>query len=101
MHSDCDKGNTKKRPTGTLRDCWVQVTCALAIWAEYPCERCLRRIHDETTYNLIMKKFILICIFPTLTAILSSCANDFPGATRSARQPDVFQPPPEPPAPSH
>jgi hypothetical protein len=58
-------------------------------------------IKQVTTYNLIMKKFILICIFPALAAILSSCANEDQGATGAARQPDVFAPPPEPPAPSH
>ena len=36
-----------------------------------------------------MKKFILICIFPALAAILSSCANEDSGATPGARQPDA------------
>jgi hypothetical protein len=58
-------------------------------------------MHHQTSYNLIMKKFVLICIFPALAAILSSCANQYPGTTPAAQQQDVFRPPTEPPPVSH
>ena len=45
-----------------------------------------------------MKKFILICIFPALAAILTSCANES-GGSQEARQPDVFTPATEHAAP--
>ena len=47
-----------------------------------------------------MKKFTLISIFAALAAILSACANEL-RPTQTARQPDVFAPPPEPPPLSH